>query len=395
MSKHNKKRLKSTQKQFQSKGELVYFESMENIIIIIGIGILGALIFLIYKQQGEKGGTNEQENKMLFEYIESLRKDIREGQHINRKETDEKLDRIHDRLAKGLEHSSTTSLKQYEQNVKLITEVTEKLTKLDETNKQVLSFSEQMQSLEDILKNPKQRGILGEYYLETLLKNVLPTGSFQMQYPFKDGTIVDAVVFVKDKVIPIDSKFSLENYNRLSAEKDPVEHLRLEKLFKADLKNRIDETAKYVKQSENTMDFAFMFIPHEAIYYDLLVAQVGGLKVNTRDLIEYAFKERHVIIVSPTSFLAYLQTVLQGLKALQIEESAKEIRKNVEQLGKHVLSYEEYLQKLGGHLGTTVNMYNSAYKEFKKIDKDIFKITDGDAGGKAEALLIDKPSLEA
>ena len=368
---------------------------MENLIIIIGIGILAALIFLIYKQQGAKTGSGEQENKMLFEYIESLRKDIREGQHINRRETDEKLDKIHDRLAKGLEHSSTTSQKQYEQSVKLITDVTERLTKLDETNKQVLSFSEQMQSLEDILKNPKQRGILGEYYLETLLKNVLPTGSFQMQYPFKDGTIVDAVVFVKDKIIPIDSKFSLENYNRLAAEKDPVEHLKLEKLFKADLKNRIDETAKYVKPSENTMDFAFMFIPHEAIYYDLLVAQVGGLKINTRDLIEYAFKERHVIIVSPTSFLAYLQTVLQGLKALQIEESAKEIRKNVEQLGKHVLSYEEYLQKLGGHLGTTVNMYNSAYKEFRKIDKDIYKITEGDAGGKSEPLLIDKPSLEA
>ncbi len=367
---------------------------MENLIIVIGIGILGALMFLIYKQHLSKTGPNEQENKMLFEYIESLRKDIREGQHINRKETDDKLDRIHDRLAKGLEHSSTTSLKQYEQNVKLITEVTEKLTKLDETNKQVLSFSEQMQSLEDILKNPKQRGILGEYYLETLLKNVLPTGSFQMQYPFKDGTIVDAVVFVKDKIIPIDSKFSLENYNRLSEEKNPAEHLRLEKLFKADLKNRIDETAKYVKPSENTMDFAFMFIPHEAIYYDLLVAQVGGLKVNTRDLIEYAFKERHVIIVSPTSFLAYLQTVLQGLKALQIEESAKEIRKNVEQLGKHVLSYEEYLQKLGGHLGTTVNMYNSAYKEFHKIDKDICRITEGDAGGKSNPMLIDKPSLE-
>lgn len=368
---------------------------MENLIIVISIGILGALIFLIYKQQGAKSGPNEQENKMLFEYIESLRKDIRDGQHINRKETDEKLDRIHDRLAKGLEHSSTTSQKQYEQSVKLITDVTERLTKLDETNKQVLSFSEQMQSLEDILKNPKQRGILGEYYLETLLKNVLPTGSFQMQYPFKDGTIVDAVVFVKEKIIPIDSKFSLENYNRLAAEKDPVEHAKLEKLFKADLKNRIDETAKYVKPSEGTMDFAFMFIPHEAIYYDLLVSQVGALKVNTRDLIEYAFKERHVIIVSPTSFLAYLQTVLQGLKALQIEESAKEIRKNVEQLGKHVLSYEEYLQKLGGHLGTTVNMYNSAYKEFHKIDKDICRITEGDAGGKISPLLVvEKPTLE-
>ena len=272
---------------------------------------------------------------------------------------------------------------------KQLLDVTEHLTRLGETNKQVMSFTDQLQSLQDILKNPKQRGILGEYYLETLLKNVLPTGSYQMQYPFADGTIVDAVVFVKDKIIPIDSKFSLENYNRLAEERDPVERERLEKQFKADLKARIDETAKYVKPAENTMDFAFMFIPHEAIYYDLLVAQVGAVKVNTRDLIEYAFKEKHVIITSPTSFLAYLQTVLQGLKALQIEESAKEIRKNVEMLSRHLMSYEDFMKKLGGHLGTSINMYNSAYKEFKKIDKDVMRIT-GETMN-VESVLIESP----
>lgn len=282
--------------------------------------------------------------------------------------------------------------RQFSESAKIIRDVTEKLTKLDETNRQVVSFTDQLQSLQDILKNPKQRGILGEYYLETLLKNVLPPGSYQMQYPFKDGTIVDAVVFVKEKIIPIDSKFSLENYNRLVDERDQAERERLEKSFKADLKNRIDETAKYVKPSEGTMDFAFMFIPHEAIYYDLLVAQVGAVKVNTRDLIEYAFKEKHVIIVSPTSFLAYLQTVLQGLKALQIEESAKEIRKRVEELGKHLGSYESYMKKLGGHLGTTVNMYNNAYKEFGKIDKDVMRISGEAAGITAE--LIDGPREE-
>ena len=214
-----------------------------------------------------------------------------------------------------------------------------------------------------------------------------------MQYPFKDGSIVDAVVFVKDKVIPVDSKFSLENYNRIIGERDPAERERLEKAFKADLKLRIDETAKYVKPSEGTMEFAFMFIPHEAVYYDLLVAQVGAVKMNTRDLIEYAFKEKHVIIVSPTSFLAYLQTVLQGLKALQIEESAKEIRIRVEDLMKHLQSYEIYMQKLGTHLGTSVNMYSRAYKEFKKVDKDILKITG--EGINAEPMTIAPPEEES
>jgi len=278
---------------------------------------------------------------------------------------------------------------QFGESAKLVRDVTERLTKLDETNRQVMGFTEQLQNLQDILKNPKQRGILGEYYLETLLKNVLPPGSYQMQYPFKDGTIVDAVVFVKEKIIPIDSKFSIENYNRLVEERDAAEKERLEKLFKQDLKNRIDETAKYVKPEEGTMDFAFMFIPHEAIYYDLLVAQVGAVKVNTRDLIEYAFKEKHVIIVSPTSFLAYLQTVMQGLKALQIEESAKEIRQRVEELGRHLMSYEDFMNKIGKNLGTTVSAYNSASKEFKKIDKDVMRITG--KGIEAEVLALDKP----
>jgi DNA recombination protein RmuC len=269
--------------------------------------------------------------------------------------------------------------------------MTDKVARVEETGKQMVTFADQLQSLQDILKNPKQRGILGEYYLETLLKNVLPTGSYQMQYGFLDGTIVDAVVFVREKVIPIDSKFSLENYNRLVEEKDPIEKERLEKAFRSDLKMRIDETSKYVKPSENTMDFAFMFIPHEAIYYDLLISQVGAVKVNTRDLIDYAFKEKKVIIVSPTSFLAYLQTVLQGLKALQIEESAKHIKANVENLQRHLKAYEDYHNKLGNALGTAVNQFNLSGKEFKKVDKDMMKITGDSVLDEIPIPMIEKP----
>jgi len=163
-------------------------------------------------------------------------------------------------------------------------------------------------------------------------------------------------------------------------------------VFKQDLKNRIDETSKYIKPSEGTMDFAFMFIPSEAIYYDLLVNKVGAVQVSTRDLIEYAFRDKKVIIVSPTSFLAYLQTVLQGLRALQIEESAKQIRINVEKLGKHLLNFEDYMKKLGTSMSTTVSHYNSAYKELGKIDKDVAKITDGEKG--IEPMILDRPREE-
>jgi DNA recombination protein RmuC len=276
-------------------------------------------------------------------------------------------------------------------NSKLL-DLTKGLTKLDETNKQVINFAEELQNLQDILKNPKQRGVLGEYYLETLLKNVLPPGSFQMQYAFSNGEIVDAAVFVKDKIIPIDSKFSLENYNRLSEARDPSEKERLEKLFVTDLKNRIVETSKYIRPSENTTEFSFMFIPHEAIYYDLLVNKVGAITEETENLIQRAASKYKVIIVSPTSFLAYLQTVLQGLKAMAIEESAKEIKKNVEDLSKHLAVYQDYHGKLGNALGTVVNHYTATSKEFKKIDKDIYRITGEKLG--FEPMTLEKPELE-
>ncbi|MFH1173138.1 MAG: DNA recombination protein RmuC [bacterium] len=262
------------------------------------------------------------------------------------------------------------------QTMTVIRDMIERVTELKETNKQVVGFADQLQRLQDILQSPKQRGVLGEYYLETVLKNVLPPKTYQMQYRFKDGETVDAVVFVKDKISPIDSKFSLENYNRIVVERDEARKVELEKNFMADLKNRINETAKYIRPDEKTMDFAFMFIPSEGIFYDLLINQVGTIKSNSRDLIEYAFKEKRVIIVSPTSFLAYLQTVLQGLRALQIEEKAQDIIKEVEKLNKHMKSTDEYFQKLGNNLKTVFNMYNSTYKEFGKVNKDVIKIAE-------------------
>ena len=281
---------------------------------------------------------------------------------------------------------------QLSESAKLIREVTQGLTKLDETNKQVVSFADQLQNLQDILKNPKHRGILGEYYLETLLKNVLAPGQYQMQYAFKNGEIVDAAVFVKDKVIPIDSKFSLENYNKLIEEKNPAERDKLEKTFVGDLKIRIQETSKYIRPAENTMDFAFMFIPHEAIYYDLLVNKIGASLEETDNLIQRAASKYKVIIVSPTSFLAYLQTVLQGLKAMVIEETAKDIVKHVGQLGSHLKRYEEYHGKLGISLSTVVNHYNNSGKELKKVDKDVLRIT-GETPG-IEVAMLEKPDSE-
>ncbi len=333
------------------------------IIIISGAAIVG-LFYFLSRRQTEKGSDSS------FLMLQNQLNEIRQAFDLK------------------LGDSNKMVHQQSVESGRVLRDLVEKLVKLEETNKQVVGFADQLQNLQDILKNPKQRGVLGEYYLETALKNVLPPKSYQMQYQFKNGEIVDAVIFIGDKIIPIDSKFSLEIYNRLVQERDEKTRADIEKQFKADLKNRIDETSKYIRPDERTTDFAFMFIPSEGIYYDLLINQIGAVKVSTHDLIEYAFKKR-VIVVSPTSIFAYLQTVLQGLRALQIEESAKEIRQAVERLQKHLVNYEEYLKKLGNNLGTTVNMYNSASKEFKKIDKDILKITD--KGGEVEILELDRP----
>ncbi len=338
------------------------------ILLAIAISAIVALVYFLLRKKPQEKLQDNSAILMMQEQLKEMRQtlDVKMGD------------------------SAKLMQQQHSESSRIIRDVTERLTRLDETNKQVVSFADQLKNLQDILKNPKQRGVLGEYYLETVLKNVLPPNRYQMQYKFKDGEIVDAVIFLdKGKILPIDSKFSLENYNKLLEERNPAERERLEKVFKTDLKNRIEETSKYIRPEEETMEFAFMFIPAEAIYYDLLINQVGAVKSNTRDLIEYAFRDKKVIIVSPTSFMAYLQTVLQGLRALQIEESAKEIRKRVEDLGRHLQSYEQFISKLGNNLTTTVNSYNSAYKEFGKIDKDVLRIT-GEAVG-SEPITIDKP----
>ena len=348
---------------------------MDTILIIVLIVIAGVILFFqIKNRQPEKEEKPDKAFDLLLQQMNELSRVV-----------DKKM-------GDTTKQVSETMRTQFSESAKLIRDVTAGLTKLDETNKQVVSFADQLQSLQDIFSNPKQRGVVGEYYLETLLKNVLPPGSFQMQYPFKDGTIVDAIVRVQDKIIPIDSKFSFENYQRLIEERNASEKERLEKDFVNDLKNRIVETSKYIKPSEGTMDFAFMFIPHEAIYYDLLTNKVGALAGENENLIQRAAGKYKVIIVSPTSFLAYLQTVLQGLKALQIEESAKEIRTNVETLQKHLGSYEEYHIKLGNALSTTINHFNASGKQFRLINKDVLKITG--KGEDFEPTFLEKPDIE-
>jgi DNA recombination protein RmuC len=339
------------------------------LLIIIVVGVVIA-IFLLLKKKPETENKNDGSLLMLQQQLNQI------AQAVDTK----------------LSESNRNVQDQFKHSADIIKNVTEKLTKLDETNRQVLDFSGQLQKLQDTLQNPKHRGVLGEYFLDTLLKEVFQPNQYKMQYKFDNGEIVDAVIFLGDKIIPIDSKFSLENYNRIIDETDQTRREKLEVEFKNDLKKRIDETAKYIRPEENTMDFAFMFIPAEGIYYDLLVNKVGAVKVNTRSLLEYASYEKKVHIVSPTTFYVTLQAVWQGMRTFTIQEGTKEILKNVGTLKKHIDAYEDYMKRLGNNLSTTVNAYNTAYKELGKIDKDVVKLKGGEL--KIDVSTIERPALD-
>lgn len=300
-------------------------------------------------------------------------------------------DGLQKQLTDQLGSSNKQMAQQFAASAKIIADVTQKLTELDKTNKNVGDIASELKTLQNVLQNPKQRGVLGEYYLEQILKNILPPGTFKLQHKLGDGTTVDAVIILDDKVLPIDSKFSLENYNRLIDAKDE-ERPALERAFKEDLKRRIDETSKYIKPGKGTLDQALMFIPSEAIYYDLLANKVGLGGVSGRNLMQYAAVDKKVSIVGPSTLSAMLQTIVQGLRSIEIHRDTEKIRKNIEQLSKHLIAHNGYMNKLGSSLGTTVGHFNTTYKELGKIDRDIVKIAD--TSPTVEPVLIDRPHLD-
>lgn len=350
-------------------------------VIILGAIVVGFCVVLFVLNQRLK----ELKSSSAVELLKSDVTELSRGINALQQTVGNKLDQNNISMQSSMQ-------KQLSESAKLVSDVTQRLAKLDETNRRVINVADELKTLQNVLQNPKQRGVFGEYYLESVLDNILPSKNYQMQYKFKDGEIVDAVVFLdKGQILSIDSKFSLENYNRMVGEDRKPEREKLLAKVRTDLKNRIDETSKYIRPSEGTMDFAFMFIPSESLYYDLLIGDVGTGS-SARDLIEYAFRDKKVIIVSPTSFMAYLQTVLQGLRSLQIEEQAKDIQIRVGKLGQHIGKFDEYMNKLGRSLGQTVGHYNNAHKELAKVDKDVIKIAGTSAS--VDAMLIDKPQVE-
>lgn len=353
---------------------------MEWLIIALLVAIMALLGFLLL---GKKGGGSDVQSMVLLQ---------NQVQELSRA--------LEDKLGEGTKTMSEFMRTQSEQGHRLIStinkqvqdqllEVVKGVTETKESTKQVFTIAEQLQNLEKVLKNQKQRGNLGEASLELILSNVLP-GQYEAQYMFQDGEKVDFAIKTRDGILPVDAKFPLENYMRLVDEMDEQRKEFYRKEFKSDVKKRIDETAKYIRPGEGTMPFAFMFIPAEGIYYDLLNNDVG-VGVNSRDLIEYAYQQKNIIIASPTTFLAYLQTILFGNQRAKIQETAKDIIKNVSELGKHLNAYQDAHNSLGKSLSAAVGHYEKAGKAFKQIDKDVVRIAGESVDLKIES--VEKPTL--
>jgi len=342
---------------------------------ILLCAIFISIIILLTRKQ--KSG-NSWEIKLLQDQLLNLNKTL-----------DNKLSENNQSLSKNMSESLKTSSHIADSSNKNIEAITKKLTELSETNKQIKDIWDRLEGLESILKNPKRRWNLWEYFLRELLENVFTTEQYTLQYSLSSW-IVDAALFIWNITIPIDSKFPQENYEKLVASEDEFSVKKYSSDLKKDIKNRIDETAKYILPEEWTSDFAFMLIPAEGVYYDIFINKLWD--ITPSKLIEYGFSKK-VIICSPSWFYAYLQTVLQWMKSLQIEQQAKEIQKYVLKLQKDIHNYEEVFGKLWNSLSTTVNHYNTGKKRLEIIDKDILKINPEAELSQGTLLEIDKPNL--
>ena len=293
------------------------------IVVAFLIFLVLSLAFSVFylKNISNKNNTSDLINfsESLTSQIQEVRKEIDKNSKDSRVDIESKLIEINKQMNDFTKSSSENMSNRFKQSDQVMKEVTTELEKIKGTNERVLSFANQMKTLEKILGNQKQRGIFGEIQLENLLSNVLPPQLFQMQYSFKNNEAVDAIVKVNDFIIPIDAKFSLDNYNKMIESSDKDELDILEKKFKSDIKNRIDETAKYIRPNEGTVDYAYMFIPADGLYQDLLNSRVGSLRINQQDLVSYAYQKK-VMIVSPMSLFPMLQVTNKALNNMKIED---------------------------------------------------------------------------
>lgn len=286
-----------------------------------------------------------------------------------------RLQGLNETMDRRLAELDTKVDRRLESTSKTTTQVHERLVKLDQTNAQMLERAKELSRLEHALRPPKARGGFGELLLENLLRDRLPATAYSLQYGFKGGERVDAVIRVQ-QLVPIDAKFPLDNFARLVEAQDSGERELYEKAFGRDVKGHIDAIAgKYIRPDEGTYDFAFMYLPSEAVYYELACGKTG-------ELLRYAH-ERQVVPVSPSTFTAYLQMIVLGLKGLQIEQHAHEVMAYCAQLQKDFGRFKEDFDLVGTHLGRAQTKFVDAEKRLDKFETKLDRASESqevDAG---------------
>jgi DNA recombination protein RmuC len=277
------------------------------------------------------------------------------------------LSHVNDRLKENSEVLQKTqhSLGERLDNAaRVVGSVQKSLGGLEEANRKIYDIGKDIASLQEILRAPKLRGGLGEFFLEDLLTQMLPPSHFSTQYCFRSGEKVDAVIKVGSLMVPIDSKFPLENFRRLLEAFAEDDKARAKRQFASDVRKHIDAIAgKYILPDEGTYDFALMYIPAENVYYETIIKDDAS---GERNLSQYALSKR-VIPVSPNSFYAYLQAIILGLKGMKIEERAKEIIQYLSQLQGDFTKFKDEYALLGKHLGQAQANYATAERRLEQF----------------------------
>lgn len=335
---------------------------MENqfLFLLIGFGVLGGIFFYLLKKQRDERKKLEDEFEKTTQRMFSQLNEI--------------TNQVNERLEKNVEvmQRQTEDVgKRLDRTKKAVSSVTEKLSKVEEGQKQVHEIAKDISSLQELLRAPKMRGGVGEYLLKDVITQVLPTDNFELQYEFESGDQVDAIIELRDMIVPVDSKFPLENFKKIKEADDKKQKKKKRKQFRRDVKKHIDKIArKYILPDEGTSDFALMYIPAENVYYEIILRDE-----EESDLYEYCM-DKKIVPVSPNTFYAYLQAIALGLRGMQIEKSTKDILNHISRLQGDFDKFKDNFRVLGKHLKHARSSFEDSQKKLDRFDSKLDQVED-------------------
>ena len=363
------------------------------LILIIVTAVLLAILVVRSFSGSPAQNTNDTALSLIQNQINASIQQATQNVEALRSSLGKSIQGLTEQVSRSISETNKSVGDRLDNTTKIIGDVRQQLGQLEESSRRMAEVGKDISKLQDILQPPKLRGSLGELFLAELLANILPADHYTLQYQFKGGETVDAVIRLHLGLVPIDAKFPLENFKRILSSAGSEEHKAARKSFISDVKGHIDAIAdKYIRMDENTFDFALMYIPAENVYYETIIKddEFG----NEMALFNYALKKR-VIPVSPNSFYAYLQTIILGLKGMRVEEHSREILENLARLEKEFNSFAEAFKLVGQHLDNSTKKYAEAQKRFGKLESNVERIDGLARGLEADNHALPSPSISA